>query len=102
MNLAELEKKLIAAARANPPDEGIPYAFEKRILALATARPAADPTALWARALWRGAVVCLLLTLLFGALSLVLPRSHAAANDLSQEFEKTMLSAVNQDSDAVW
>ena len=29
MNLAELERKLIAAARANPPSDRVPYAFEK-------------------------------------------------------------------------
>ncbi len=42
MNLAELERKLIAAARANSPSERVPYAFEKRILALIASRPALD------------------------------------------------------------
>ncbi len=40
MNLAELQKKLIAAARANPPGDGVPYAFEKRVMALLAARTA--------------------------------------------------------------
>ena len=39
MNLAELERKLIAAARANPPSDRVPYAFEKRIMARLAARP---------------------------------------------------------------
>ena len=55
MNLAELERKLIAAARANPPSDRVPYAFEKRIMARLAARPVADGWALWARALWRAA-----------------------------------------------
>ena len=38
MNLAELERKLIAAARANPPSDRVPYAFEKRIMARLAAR----------------------------------------------------------------
>ena len=53
MNLAELERKLIAAARANPPSDRVPYAFEKRIMARLAAWPVADSWALWARALWR-------------------------------------------------
>ena len=34
MNLAELQKKLIAAARTDVPGDQVPYAFEKRITAL--------------------------------------------------------------------
>ena len=58
MNLAELERKLIAAARANPPGDQVPYAFEKRILAHLATRPVADGWELWARALWRAAALC--------------------------------------------
>ena len=38
MNIAELQKKLLAAARANPPGDRVPYAFEKRVMALLAAR----------------------------------------------------------------
>jgi len=41
MNLAGLQRKLIAAARANPPSDRVPFAFEKRILAQLRARAAA-------------------------------------------------------------
>ena len=101
MNLSELHRKLIAAARAHPPGNQVPYAFEKRILALLSAPPKVDPEALWARALWRGAGVCVAFVLLFSALTFLLP-SRSASNDLSQDFEKTMLSAVDSDGDAVW
>ena len=33
MNLAELETKLIAAARCHPPGDRVPYAFEQRVMA---------------------------------------------------------------------
>lgn len=33
MKLAALQKKLLAAAKANPPADRVPLAFEKRILA---------------------------------------------------------------------
>ena len=42
MNLAELQKKLIAAARANAPGDHVPYAFEKRVMALLASRVAPD------------------------------------------------------------
>jgi hypothetical protein len=104
MNLAELEKKLVAAARANPPSEGVPYAFEKRIMARLATRPVMDDWALWARALWRAAAPCAAIMLLLGAWSFFAPHSSTAANDLSQELEKTLLAAVDQDqtTDSTW
>jgi hypothetical protein len=104
MNLAQLERKLIAAARADPPSERVPYAFEKRIMARLAARPAMDDWALWARALWRAAAPCMAITLLLGAWSFFTPPSSTPANDLSQELEKTLLAAVDQDqtTDSTW
>ena len=58
MNLAELQKKLIAAARANPPGDGVPYAFEKRVMALLAARTTSSSAgAVGARALAGGGFV---------------------------------------------
>jgi hypothetical protein len=97
MNLAELEKKLVAAARANPPSEGVPYAFEKRIMARLATRPVMDDWALWARALWRAAAPCAAIMLLLGAWSFFAPPSSAPSSDLSQQLEQTLLAAVDQD-----
>ena len=104
MNLAQLERKLIAAARANPPSERVPYAFEKRILARLAARPMLDGWELWARALWRAAALCVAIMLLLGAWSLFTPRGSTPANDLSQQLEQTLLAAVDQDqtTDSAW
>ena len=96
MNLAELEKKLIAAARANPPGDHVPYAFEKRITARLTARTVLDRWADWSRALWRGAAGCLAVLVVSGACWLFLPQNGGGANDLSQDFENTMLAAADQ------
>ena len=74
MNLAELERKLIAAARANPPSDRVPYAFEKRIMARLAARPMADDWELWARALWRAAAPCVAIMVLLGAWSFFAPQ----------------------------
>jgi len=97
----ELQKKLIAAARTNPPSDRVPHAFEKRITALLAARPALDCWAMWSRALWRGAAGCLVVALLLGAGSLFLPHK-GASDDLSQAFENTMLASSDQSTDNNW
>jgi len=104
MNIAELQRKLIAAARANQPSDRVPFAFEKRIMAQLAARPVLDRWGLWAGALWRAAVPCVAIMLLFSAWSLLAPGAGPAANDLSQEMENTVLVAVDQEpvTDSTW
>ena len=102
MNLEELERKLVATARAHPPGDQVPYAFEKRVMARLPARGGDHPGAGWARALWRGAMASLALVLLVGVLSLFLPQRDVASNDLTQDFEQTMLAAIDQDTDYSW
>jgi len=104
MNLAELERKLIATARANPPSEEVPYAFEKRVMALVADRRVEDDWTLWARALWRAAATCVAVMLLLGAWSLLAPPGSAPPNDLSLDLEQTLLAAADQDqlNDSSW
>ena len=95
MNIAELQRKLIAAARI--PQDGsdrVPYAFEKRVLALLASRPIADELALWARGLWRAAASCAAIAVLLGAWMCLSPASNSG--DLSQNFETTLLASVDQ------
>lgn len=99
MNTEELRKKLLAAARVNPPSDHVPLAFEKRILANLAAKPAPDIAALWARALWRAAVPCVAVTVLFGAFSFMptsTPTNLTNEEDLSQTFEQTLLASSDQ------
>jgi hypothetical protein len=98
MNLAELQKKLNAAARLQPPDERVPYAFEKRIQALIAARAMPDRWAVWSRGLWRAAISCVLLAVVLGAISLLAPAAASSdgGQDLSQDFENTMLASADQ------
>jgi hypothetical protein len=104
MNLAGLQRKLIAAARANPPSDRVPFAFEKRILSQLRARPMLDWRGLWAGALWRAAVPCVAVMVLLSAWSFFDPGSSQSANDLSQEMENTILAAVDQEPgvDSTW
>ena len=100
MNLAELQKKLIAAARANVPGDQVPYAFEKRVTALLASRVAPQNLDGWVRGLWRAAVSCVAVALLCGAWSLFTPAATASATDLSQDFENTLLASVDQGDQA--
>ena len=92
MNLDELQKKLLAAAKTNPPADQVPYAFEKRISALLKSRPLEDPLLLWARALWRAAAPCAAIMLLLGVWSFMGSNSTTTTTDsFENQFMDTML-----------
>ena len=97
MNLDELQKKLTAAARQQPPDDRVPYKFEKRIMALIAERAVVSGRLLWARGLWRAAVSCVVLALVCGTVALFTPDTHDSGNDLSQDFENTLLASADVD-----
>jgi len=102
MNLAELHKKLIAAARTRRPADHVPYTFEKRIMARIMSQPAVDAWMVWSRGLWRAVAPCVMVMLLFVAWSIFTPAQPPAraAGNLSQDFENTMFAAVDQDNNS--
>jgi hypothetical protein len=99
MNVIELQKKLIAAARANTPDDRVPYAFEKRIIALIPKATPTDSMALWVRGLWQAAASCAVIALMCGAWAFFNPAGNSG-DDLSQNFETTLLASVDQGDQA--
>jgi len=96
MNLLELQRKLIAAARANVPGDRVPFAFEKRVSALLASRVAPQNLDLWVHGLWRAAVSCVVVALICGAWAVFTPTITAGSTDLSQDFENTLLASVDQ------
>lgn len=108
MNLDSLRDKLLAAARANPPSDQVPYAFEKRILARLRTQPAPDLGALWTRMLWRAAAPCVALTLTIGVWSYVagnetsIPTEGGETAEFSHDFEQTMLAVVDEQAEELW
>jgi len=100
MNIAELQKKLLAAARASAPDDRVPYAFEKRVLALLASRARADRWVFWTRGLWQAAASCAAIALLLGAWVLFSSAASSNSTDLSQNFENTLLASVDQNDQA--
>ena len=96
MNVAELQKKLVAAARLSAPDDRVPYAFEKRIMAQIAARAVAERWVFWTQGLWRAAGACVAVAVVLGTISLFTPATLENGNDLSQDFENTLLASVDQ------
>ena len=96
MNLAELQKKLVAAARKNVPSDHVPYAFEKRVTALLASRVAPHRLDAWVHGLWRAAVSCVAIAIVCGAVAMFTPAPAANTTDLSQDFDNTLLASVDQ------
>ncbi len=102
MKLEDLEKKLFAVARANPPGDHVPLGFERRIMALILSRPVQDLWAAWARGLWFAAAPCVAVMLLFSAWVMSHPAPSQPSIDLAQQLDNTLLAAVDQDNDSTW
>lgn len=97
MNLPELQKKLIAAARADVPGDKVPYAFEKRVTALIKARGSSQALASWVQGLWRAALPCVAIAIACIAWAIFTPDTSAStSDDLSQNFDSTLLASVDQ------
>ena len=94
MKLADFQSKLIAVARAHPPGDQIPYAFEKRVMAHLSSKAMVDLWAVWARALWRAAAPCIAITMVLSAWSYFSPLNGPQPGDLSQELENAVLAAL--------
>ena len=97
MNLAELHKKLIAAARRQVLDDRVPYAFEKRVTALLASRVAPETLDFWVRDLWRAALSCVAIALLCGVFTILSPAANNNPdNDLSATLNNTLLASIDQ------
>ena len=97
MNLAQLQQKLMAAARQSPLSDQVPYAFEQRVMARLKGSLPEDALAWWARALWRGAASCVAAAVLLAVICLW-PQSQEVT--LSQLYDSTLYSAVEQLNDS--
>jgi len=99
MKLAKLETKLFAVARSISVSEAVPYAFHKRIMAQLNSRTIIDEWTWWGRALWRATAPCVAVVLILSAWTFYAPNS---GSDLSQEFENTVMVAIQQQPDSAW
>ena len=90
MNMAELQRKLFAAARANLPSDDVPYAFEERIMAQLPGKPAFDILAAWNRTLWQAAAPCVAVMLLLGVWTRFAPRTDSSRETLAADLESSL------------
>ena len=82
-------------AQAQTPDERVPYAFEKRIMAHLRNSKAADIWTIWSGAMWRAAFSCLLICFLTGV---AISYSDASSAELfASDLERTVLAPVDVD-----
>jgi anti-sigma-K factor RskA len=95
----ELHRKLIATARRQAPDERVPYAFEKRIMARITSSAHLDTLAMWSHALWRAAVTCLAIMALSGVWTFW-TANHQPESNLAAELDSAVL--VGASPDVLW
>jgi hypothetical protein len=93
----ELHRKLIAAARNTAPDDRVPYAFEKRIMARIASGAHVDAIAMWSHALWRAAVSCLAIMALSGVWAFWPATHHQPETDLAAEFDSAVLISASPD-----
>ena len=94
MDLENLRTKLLSAARQTAPDERVPYAFEKRIMAHLARKPAEDLFSLWGSALWKGAAACAVVTAVSVALSVW--SFHSAPDGEDDGLETVVLAGADQ------
>jgi hypothetical protein len=102
MNWLQLQNKLYTAARAHPPGQEVPYAFEKRVMARLRTAPQTDHWAAWARALWYSAGVCAAVALLMSVWTYA-PSSGPSdpTFSFSEDLEQTILKSSG-DPDGNW
>jgi hypothetical protein len=96
MNLAELHNKLIAAARAHPPADTVPYAFEKRIMARLRGQSVPDGWAAWAGLLWRAAAPCLAIMVVVSGITLATGGLGAADTASGADLENTVYAVLTE------
>src|SRR5882724_4904795 len=100
MNSEHLRKKFIAAARALPADDAVPYCFEKRIIAGLRASPRPDFTAWLARELFKPALLCLGVMALTGIWTFIQPTMSTPDND-TPEIENAIWAPLDSLGDSV-
>lgn len=93
MDLEKLQQKLMAAAKATPPSDLVPYAFEKRIMARLTAPLTVDVWAIWGRWLWRAVAPCMSVMAALGVWVLATTHAEPESPNLEQAIENTLLSS---------
>lgn len=91
--------EFLSLARRMPEDPGVPYAFEKRVMAcLRPVSASGDSWAPWSRLLWKAAAACLAVSLCTGVLA-SLVEEPPPPDILSAELERTVFAPIALDGE---
>jgi hypothetical protein len=96
MKESNFQSRLVKLAGNIPPDDRVPYAFEKRIMARIKAGVAIDPLALWGKLLWRSVIPCMGIMLLTTIIASFTGESDNYAPDL----ESAVLEPITLELDS--
>ncbi|MDW7979119.1 MAG: hypothetical protein RMH97_00930 [Verrucomicrobiales bacterium] len=99
MDLHELERKLIAAARAQVPSDAVPPAFEARVMARLRELHEPDFVTVWAQGLWRGALASLAATAVVGLALALVTQLATDGESVAERFETAMLAGIELEGD---
>ena len=94
MDIVDLEKRLLAVARAHRTSDDVPYAFEKRVMARIAMESLVDVWAFWGRLLWRAAAPCLAIMLVFTVWSLFSTTSNSNGDNLAIALEDSVMAPL--------
>jgi len=101
MNWDALHQKLVLAARQSPPDDRVPYTFEKRVMAGILARNLGagekDDWSAINRALWWAAATCSAVAIAMSVWTFSPDRgpNASAAPDFTDDLELTILASLD-------
>jgi hypothetical protein len=96
MKIEELEKKFRMAARAIPPSDQVPYAFEKRIMSRLVKDCATDFWSVWGQLLWKAATPFLAIMLFMSLWSAFELENKRDSETLAIDLERVVMSPVAQ------
>lgn len=105
MNLDHLQRVVLEAARRNPPEDRVPYAFEQRVMAQVRSRAReANPDGMpWLAGFWRAALSGAALALLLVVANGLMPDPGVAAEgDLSAAGLEEILMASADPAGESW
>ena len=102
MKLDELLDKLLADARRSPPSDGVPYAFEQRVMHAVRLLQRSESAIAWASGLWRAVVPCVAVAALAVVTSIALVRppnleadTSLVTGDQTESLDTTGASALD-------
>lgn len=104
MDLDQLHKRLIAAAKANTPSTDVPYAFERRIMERIRTTIRVDFWSVWSTILWRATAPCLgimLLISIWTGWQIAKTSPADSIVNLNAELETTIYAGLDA-SDGIW